>query len=203
MALTNAFLSGLLLLLSLIISVGAQNAFILQQGLRGQHLFSVAVICTVSDAVLMYLGVSGAGVLLADSPLLQNLLSALGILFLLTYAIQSFHQALTNTHQLQVKQGALKSRYQVWLMCLMFTWFNPLVLLDTIVIIGTSSASYTPTMAFYWGAVTGSAIFFFGLIYGAKALAPWLARANTWRFINGATGIIMTYAAFHLALNLP
>ncbi|MBO6725650.1 MAG: amino acid transporter [Rhizobiaceae bacterium] len=197
------FLSGFLLGGSLIISIGAQNAFLLRQGLLEQHVFVLCLICAVSDALLITAGVAGVGTLVAQSPLLSQIATIGGIVFLLGYALFSFRRALKPDVLKAAKSGAPSLRAAI-AACLAFTYLNPNVYLETVLLVGSVSAGYAGSdrVAFGAGAVTVSFVWFFGLGYGARLLQPVFARPLAWRVLDCATGVVMTSIAIGLLRSL-
>ena len=197
------FLSGFLLGGSLIISIGAQNAFLLRQGLLEQHVFVLCLICAVSDALLITAGVAGVGTLVAQSPLLSQIATIGGIVFLLGYALFSFRRALKPDVLEAAKSGAPSLRAAI-AACLAFTYLNPNVYLETVLLVGSVSAGYAGSdrVAFGAGAVTVSFVWFFGLGYGARLLQPVFARPLAWRVLDCATGVVMTSIAIGLLRSL-
>lgn len=197
------FLSGFLLGGSLIISIGAQNAFLLRQGLLEQHVFVLCLICAVSDALLITAGVAGVGTLVAQSPLLAQIATIGGIVFLLGYALFSFRRALKPDVLEAAKSGAPSLRAAI-AACLAFTYLNPNVYLETVLLVGSVSAGYAGSdrVAFGAGAVTVSFVWFFGLGYGARLLQPVFARPLAWRVLDCATGVVMTSIAIGLLRSL-
>ena len=196
-------LSGFLLGGSLIISIGAQNAFLLRQGLLEQHVFVLCLICAVSDALLITAGVAGVGTLVAQSPLLSQIATIGGIVFLLGYALFSFRRALKPDVLKAAKSGAPSLRAAI-AACLAFTYLNPNVYLETVLLVGSVSAGYAGSdrVAFGAGAVTVSFVWFFGLGYGARLLQPVFARPLAWRVLDCATGVVMTSIAIGLLRSL-
>ncbi|GAB5506527.1 MAG: LysE/ArgO family amino acid transporter [Rhizobiaceae bacterium] len=197
------FLSGFLLGGSLIISIGAQNAFLLRQGLLEQHVFVLCLICAVSDALLITAGVAGVGTLVAQSPLLSQIATIGGIVFLLGYALFSFRRAMKPDVLKAAKSGAPSLRAAI-AACLAFTYLNPNVYLETVLLVGSVSAGYAGNerIAFGAGAVTVSFVWFFGLGYGARLLQPVFARPLAWRVLDCATGVVMTSIAIGLLRSL-
>jgi L-lysine exporter family protein LysE/ArgO len=191
-ALFSASLSGFLLGASLIIAIGAQNAFILRQGLLRQHVFILCLICALSDALLIAAGVAGLGTLIAQSPLLINVVTMGGALFLFFYALFAFRRALKPEvlHAARTGGGSLKAALAA---CLAFTFLNPHVYLDTVHLLGSLSARYegSARMAYAAGAMLASFVWFFGLGYGARLLEPVFARPAAWRVLDVAIGLIM------------
>ena len=198
----DAFLSGLLLGLSLIVAVGAQNAFVLRQGLRREHVFAVSAVCAVSDAMLIAAGVAGFGTLVTALPWLAPVMRYGGALFLFLYAVRSFAVAAwRNSAGLDPAADEPKSLRATILTCLAFTWLNPHVYLDTVVLLGSISSGYAGRrLAFGAGAATGSFLFFFALGYGARLLRPLFARPAAWRVLDAIIGITMLALAVKLAI---
>ena len=203
MPLVSAAFSGFLLGASLIIAIGAQNAFILRQGLLRQHVFILCLICAVSDATLIALGVGGLGTIVARAPVLEAAVTIGGVLFLGTYAVIAFRRA---SHPEAMKAasstgGSLKAAVAA---CLAFTFLNPHVYLDMIVLIGSLSARFEgdARIAFGAGAALASFVWFFGLGYGARLLEPVFARPAAWRVLDMIIGVVMAGLAISLALTL-
>jgi L-lysine exporter family protein LysE/ArgO len=203
MPLLSAALSGFLLGASLIIAIGAQNAFILRQGLLRRHVFILCLICATSDAVLIALGVGGLGTLVSHVPVLITAVTIGGVAFLGSYAAIAFRRAL---HPAAMKAGSsdgssLKSAVAA---CLAFTFLNPHVYLDTVVLLGSLSARFEGAgrIAYGAGAALASFVWFFGLGYGARLLEPVFARPAAWRVLDIIIGLVMAGLAISLALTL-
>lgn len=199
----SAALSGFFLGASLIIAIGAQNAFILRQGLLRSNVFILCLICAASDAVLIAAGVGGLGTLVSRSPGLITAVSLGGMLFLGTYAVMAFRRAL---HPGAMQTGApqalgLKAAVAA---CLAFTFLNPHVYLDTVVLLGSLSAAYegTDRLAYGIGAATASFVWFFGLGYGARLLQPVFAKPAAWRVLDVVIGVVMGLLALSLGARL-
>ena len=139
----QAYLPGFALGLSLILAIGAQNAFVLKQGLKKQHVFLVCTICALSDAILISLGVSGFGALVERFPIVEQIARFGGAAFLMVYAAMSFYSAYTTRHSLNPEGSAPESALKIALICLGFTWLNPHVYLDTVVLLGSISTQYS------------------------------------------------------------
>lgn len=193
------FVSGFLLGASLIIAIGAQNAFILCQGLLRQHVFVLCLICAAADALLIAAGVAGLGTLISASPLLIRLVTLGGAIFLFFYAYVALRRALRPAALHAAGQGEADLGRAI-AMCLAFTFLNPHVYLDTVVMLGSISAAYAPDdrLAFGLGSAAASFVWFFGLGYGARLLQPVFARPSAWRVLDLAIAVIM--AAIGLAL---
>lgn len=176
----------------MILAIGAQNAFVLRQGIRGEHVFAVAFTCALSDAVLIAAGVAGFGLLTEGLPWLEPVLRWGGAVFLLAYGLRSFVSAWRGGAVLQVTDGAAQALAPVLLTCLALTWLNPHVYLDTVVLIGSVARGWPGQgLAFGAGAVAASFTFFFALAYGARALAPLFARPGAWRLLDMGVGVVM------------
>jgi len=203
MSVLSAFISGLLLGASLIIAIGAQNAFILRQGLLRQHVFILCLICAASDAALIALGVGGLGTLISQAPRLITVVTIGGVLFLGTYAVIAFRRALhpAAMNAAETQTGSLKAAIAA---CLAFTFLNPHVYLDTVVLLGSLSARFEGAgrIAYGAGAALASFIWFFGLGYGARLLEPVFARPAAWRVLDVVIGLVMAGLAISLAVTI-
>lgn len=198
--LTSA-LSGLFLGLSLIIAIGAQNAFVLRQGLRREHVFVVCLTCALSDALLISLGVFALGTVTDLIPGIEPALRYGGAAFLLAYGLRSARSAMTGSSALTSGDGARQGLGATLATALAFTFLNPHVYLDTVLLIGSIASQYPGReAAFGAGAVTGSFLFFFSLGYGARLLAPVFARPDAWRVLDGVIAVVMIGLAVKLIL---
>lgn len=196
----HAAASGFFLGLSLIMAIGAQNAFVLRQGLRREHVFAVCLTCALSDAVLITAGVAGMGWLAREVPWLAPAMTWAGAAFLVVYGALSFRRALAPGALTAAGQGGGSLRTTL-LTCLALTWLNPHVWLDTVVLLGSVAAQFPGNAAaFGIGAATASFAFFFALGYGARALAPVFARPAAWRVLDLAVGLVMWTIAAKLIL---
>jgi L-lysine exporter family protein LysE/ArgO len=195
----NALLFGFSLGFSLILAIGAQNAFVLKQGLKDEHVFLVCLICALSDALLILLGVSGFHLLVAAWPGVVTIARYGGALFLFTYGLLSFWRALRVQQGLEPSEIRSNNAWQSALTCLAFTWLNPHVYLDTVVLLGSVSTQFGDSI--YWftsGAMMASFVFFFALGYGARLLRPLFADARAWRILDFLIAIIMWAIALRL-----
>lgn len=183
-------LPGFALGLGLILAIGAQNAFVLRQGLRRDHVLAVVLVCALSDAVLITAGVAGFGALAELVPGLETLMRYGGAAFLAVYGARAFLAAWRGGEALQAGTGAGSLRRAV-LTCLALTWLNPHVYLDTVVLLGAVAAQYPDRLAFGAGAVTASFVFFFALGYGARVLAPLFRSPASWRILDAGVGVVM------------
>ena len=184
--------AGFLLGGSLIIAIGAQNAFILRQGLLRQHVFILCLICALSDAVLIGLGVAGLGAIISGSKILIGVVTLGGAAFLAVYAFLALKRA-TSPSGLEAAKSGPGSLKAAVLTCLAFTFLNPHVYLDTVLLVGGLSGRYegTARLAFAIGAMSSSFIWFFGLGYGARVLEPLFAKASAWRVLDGLIAAVM------------
>ncbi|MFW2542052.1 LysE/ArgO family amino acid transporter [Primorskyibacter sp. 2E107] len=195
----TAALAGFALGLSLILAIGAQNAFVLRQGLRRVHVFPVVLVCAISDAVLIAGGVAGFGVLVEAIPGLEWAMRLFGAAFLIWYGARTLRSAWRGGEVLTAGKEAGSLRGAV-LTCLALTWLNPHVYLDTVVLLGAVSAQYHDRLAFALGAMSASFVFFFSLGYGARLLAPLFARPGAWRILDLIIGLTMWAIAAKLLL---
>ena len=195
---TAPLIAGFLLGLSLILPIGAQNAFVLRVGLRGEHVLAVCLTCALSDAVLILAGVSGFAQISAWLPWVETVLLYGGVAFLLVYGARSFMAAFGSA-SLRPSEAAAESLGRVVLTCLALTWLNPHVYLDTVVLLGTISTQFSGQEVFFAaGAITGSFAFFFALGYGAAVLRPIFARPLAWRVLEGTIALVMWAIALKL-----
>lgn len=189
-------LSGFTLFLSMIVVVGPQNAFVLRQGIRGEYVLAVALTCALSDVVLVTVGVSSFGFIVASAAWIAVYLRIAGAVFLAAYGILSLRRAMVDTQVLQPADAPMGKFWPVVLTCLAFAWLNPLVYLDTIILFGSVSTGYQFPALFAVGAMLASFCFFLALGYGSRYLAPLFARPHAWRIFDVATaGIMFTVVA--------
>ena len=195
----TSFLAGLGTGLSLIMAIGAQNAFVLKQGLLRQHIFAVCLFCAASDAILIAVGVAGMTGIATNVPWLADVMKWGGVAFLLWYGAKSFRSALKGGEAMRA-QGRQAGLATTLVTIAALTWLNPHVWLDTVVLLGAISAQWPNRMDFAFGAMTGSFAFFFSLGYGARLLAPIFARPRAWQVLDVIVGIIMWAIALKLIL---
>ncbi|MBO6815110.1 MAG: amino acid transporter [Rhizobiaceae bacterium] len=181
---------------SLIIAIGAQNAFILRQGLLGQHVFVLCLICALSDALLIAAGVAGVGVFIERSPLLLAAIRLGGAGFLFWYAWVAFQRS-RNPETMEAsgrEAGSLKAAIAT---CLAFTFLNPHVYLDTVLLVGGLSAGFegNARLVYAIGAMSASFVWFFGLGYGARLLVPVFANPRAWQILDVLIAAIMLLLA--------
>lgn len=189
--------TGLVTGLALIIAIGAQNAFVLRQGIRREHVGVVVALCMVSDAVLILGGTAGIGALVSRFPLALDVLRWGGAAYLAWWAVRSFVSALRPS---SLTAEAPRSRGSVVATTLALTFLNPHVYLDTVVLLGGLANQHGPDArwVFAAGAVVGSVVWFSALGYGARALSGVLDSPRTWRVVDLVVGVVM----LALALNL-
>lgn len=198
----DAFISGFGLSLSLIFAIGAQNAFVLKQGIKKENVFIVSFLCAISDATLIFAGVSGFGYLVEQFPMLQTFARYGGFLFLLIYGLKSFYSAWTMSHELKPEGETPRSLLKTILLTLAFTWLNPHVYLDTVILLGSVSTKFGElAVVFGLGAMSASFVFFFSLGYGARLLAPLFKKAIAWKVLEFLIGFIMITLAFVVLLS--
>jgi L-lysine exporter family protein LysE/ArgO len=193
----TGFVTGL----SLIVAIGAQNAFVLRQGLVREHVGLVVTICTVSDIVLIAAGVSGIGTIVERAPWVIDVVRWLGVAFLTWYGVSSLLRA-RRAESLHASNGAGRStRRKVAARAVALTWLNPHVYLDTVLLLG-SIANHEGTSGRWWfalGACLASTAWYCGLGYGARLAGRVLASSRAWRVLDVAIGIIMLLIALRLA----
>lgn len=199
----TAALSGFLLGATLIIAIGAQNAYVLRMGLLGHHVFLISLFCAVSDALLIAMGVAGMGAMVKASPALMNFLALFGGGFLLAYAAIAARRAL-RPQAMVLKAGERPPLAAALATVAGFTWLNPHVYLDTVVLIGAFSAQYETAgrLAYALGAIVASFAWFFSLGYGARLLVPFFARRQAWQILDAAIALIMAALGMKLLWTL-
>lgn len=199
-----AALAGLGLGLSLIIAIGAQNAFVLRQGLRREHVLLVVAICALSDLVLIGLGIGGGGLLFTAVPWLVDVVRWVGAAFLLLYGLFAARRAL-HPSRLQtpdVRAPTTAGALAVAATCVALTWLNPHVYLDTVLLLGSVANTHGEARwAFGAGAGLGSILWFSALGFGARLLGPLFARPIAWRVLDGVIAIVMIGLAANLAVS--
>lgn len=200
--LLTVFATGFATSAALIIAIGAQNAFVLRQGIRREHVFLVAMICAVSDFLLISLGVAGVGGLIQKSPWLLASARYGGAIFLLAYAAFALRRAVSSlATQLETSNSAnAMSAKSAVLACLAFTYLNPHCYLDTVVLLGAISGKYELPDRWYFGAgaMISSFVWFFSLAYGARLLAPLFAKPVAWRILDSIIAAVMSVVAISL-----
>lgn len=187
--------------LALIVAIGAQNAFVLRQGIRRQHVWTVVLLCIASDVFLISVGTAGIGFLIERVPWLLEIFRWGGVIYLVGFAIQSFRSAMKPQGLRAAGEGG-GSRTSVVLTTLALTWLNPHVYLDTVIMLGNlANQQGDQRWVFSAGAITGSVIWFIALGTGAKALSRVLNTPLTWGIVDVFVGVVMLAIALTLALN--
>jgi L-lysine exporter family protein LysE/ArgO len=187
------FVQGFALSLGLIVAIGAQNAFVLRQGLRSEHVGSIVLFCALADAVLIAAGVMGMAQALGDRPVLAKTLALAGAVFLALYGAQALRRA-RQPHRLQAATAAVGlGRGAAVAQAAAFTLLNPHVYLDTVLLVGSIGAQQPSGFRGWFVAGAGSAsLLWFGLLgFGARWLAPWFARPRAWQLLDGLIGVTM------------
>jgi L-lysine exporter family protein LysE/ArgO len=200
---STAFAQGWLMMASLIVAIGAQNAFVLRQGLLRAQVGLVVGVCAASDALLVAVGVFGVGATLGTSPVVQQALRWGGALFLAGYALAAGWRAWRGpAHALEIAGSPAASVGTTVATTLALTYLNPHVYLDTVLLLGTVGAQQPAASrtAFAAGAALASSMWFAALGYGAAALSPWLRRPAVWRAIDALVAALMAAVALQLVL---
>ena len=188
----NAFFSGFSLGLSLILAIGAQNAFVLKQGIKKQHVFLVCTICALSDAVLIFAGVSGLGYVVERYQVIKTAALWGGFVFLSIYGLRSLYSAFSASHTLTSGDEEACGAAKTALLMLAFTWLNPHVYLDTALLLGSVSTKFGERAGLFGvGAMCASFAFFFSLGYGARFLAPLFQKPAAWKILEFFVGVTM------------
>ncbi|MCZ8235472.1 MAG: LysE/ArgO family amino acid transporter [Inhella sp.] len=187
------FAQGLALALGLIVAIGAQNAFVLRQGLRREHVGPIVAFCAVADALLIAAGVFGLAQVLGERPVLARTLAGLGAVFLAVYGWRALQRAMRPQALHAAAGDAALSRPAALAQAAAFTLLNPHVYLDTVLLVGSLGAQQDSALrpAFVAGAASASLLWFGALGYGARALAPWFARPRAWQVLDGLIGLTM------------
>lgn len=199
-ALKGAFVSG-----SLIVAIGSQNAFLLKSGLKNNYVMLVATLCFLGDVLLISTGVLGVGALLQQAPVMTEILTLCGITFLCWYGFLSAKSAWRGQSHLDIDNSEVSRNWvKVALMTLAMTFLNPHVYIDTILVLGgiTSSLNFEEKRWFLVGALTASAIWFYGVAYIAKKLIPFFANPKTWQILDTVIAVIMFSIAAGLVRGL-
>jgi L-lysine exporter family protein LysE/ArgO len=191
---------GFIASFTLIAAIGAQNAFVLRQGIRREHVLPVVALCTVSDIVLISAGIAGVGALISAHPSALNIAKFGGALFLVGYGLLAARRA-WRPSSLNPSQKAPARLIEVLVTCAALTFLNPHVYLDTVVLLGALANEHRDERwLFGVGAVTASAVWFFGLGLGARRLAGLFASPLTWRILDGLIAVMMLGLGASLAL---
>ncbi|OAJ53299.1 amino acid transporter [Paraburkholderia ginsengiterrae] len=195
-----SFSHGAALCASLIVTIGAQNAFVLRQGIMRSHVGKIVALCALSDFILIGAGVGGASVLVERYPVFVHAMLYVGLAYLAWFGFNALRRAVRPGHAVLDAGGTtapVQRAMPIVLMTLAFTWLNPHVYLDTFLLIGTAGAREPEgaRSAFALGAMAVSGVWFIGLGYGARMLAPLFRRATAWRVLDGAIGSMVLLLA--------
>lgn len=195
----STFMTGFTMGLTLIVAIGAQNAFVLRQGLRGDHVLAVVLTCAISDAILIVVGVTAFRQVATILPALEPAMRYAGAAFLFWYGAKSLQSALSASSVLVAASGNVTPLGPTLATCLALTWLNPHVYLDTVVLLGSISTQFPGTeTSFGAGAVTASVVFFFTLGFGARWLRPVFANPRAWRILESVIALTMWLIAIKL-----
>ncbi len=195
----DAALAGLLTGLSLIVAIGAQNAYVLRLGLARQHVGLAVAICATSDVMLISLGISGVGRAIHSVPMLLSILRWIGVTYLVGYAVRSFWKA-SRPEVLLPSESVQPSARAVAIATLGFTFLNPHVYIDTVLLLGAIGNQYGASR--WWfalGAGAGSILWFVGLGFGARSSAGMMSRPSTWRILDLGIGVVMLLVAVRIS----
>ena len=194
-----ALFTGLLTGLSLIIAIGAQNAFVIKQGLKREHVLLVVIICAASDALLIFLGTGGLGSLLQRHETLLELVRWFGVGYLTWFGLRSLRSVFQNKF-LETDQHTAPSRKSVALTCMGFTFLNPHVYLDTVIFLGSLANQFGEKRWFFAsGGALASIIWFTAIGFGAKAASQYMSKPIFWKVLDGVIACIMFALAAALA----
>ena len=194
----TAFLSGFLLSFSLILAIGPQNAFVLRQGLLKQHVLPIALFCTLSDIILILLGIFGFGSIISNFDNFSQYMFTIGGVWLLGYGFLSLKGAYLADSFLEASNEQESDIKLVLINCAVLTWLNPHVYIDTLILIGTVSIRFEDPLDFGLGACLASFIFFFSLAYAARLLSPLMSSKKAWQILDLVIASIMFVLAFSM-----
>ncbi len=197
----SAFLTGFFLGFSLILAIGAQNSFVLRQGLIGRHVFTVALFCSLSDAILISVGVAGISIFLDNYiDLVSDWLFGISAIWLTVYGLIRLRDAVKGKSALVIESASTNGLISTLSILVILTFANPHVYLDTVVLIGSVSQQFPGNIkvAYVLGASLASFVFFFSLAYGAKFLSPIMQKPVSWQLLDGFIAFVM----FSLAIKM-
>lgn len=199
----SSYLQGFAIGFSLILAIGAQNAFVLKQGLKQQHIFWICLLCALSDATLIALGVFGLAALMQQFPMMITIARHAGAVFLMVYGAQHIKQALQANQSIQLDAQSEQSLWKILGICLALTWLNPHVYLDTVVLLGSISTQFAQMKLYFaLGAISASFLFFFALGYGARLLLPVFKNPKAWQVLDVMIAVVMWSIALSLVFTL-
>jgi len=198
----SAFSTGFFLGMSLILAIGAQNTFVLRQGIAGQHVFYVALFCALSDALLIIIGVAGISFFL-NNLISQNsnIIFGLSAVWLAGYGVIRLRSVFKSSKTIEIEMSILRGLFPTISVAAVLTFLNPHVYLDTMILIGSISQQFSGfhKITFTLGAVLASFVFFFSLAYGARSLTPIMLNPFSWKILDSLIAFIMFTIAFKLA----
>jgi len=198
----SAFLTGFILGFSLILAIGAQNSFVLRQGLIGRHVFTVALFCSLSDALLISIGVAGISIFLNNYiDLMSDWLFGISAIWLACYGLLRLRDAINGNSALVIESASSNGLISTLSFLVALTFANPHVYLDTVVLIGSVSQQFPGNIkvAYALGASLASFVFFFSLAYGAKLLSPIMQKPVAWRILDSLIAFVMFTLAIKIA----
>jgi len=198
---TAVLIKGFTITFSLILAIGAQNAFVLKQGLKKEHVLPIVIICILIDIILIGSGVFGIGYLVSKNPFMLKIIAVVGILFLSFYGITCLVSAFKNEHMDIEKEKKKKSLKETVILVLVFSLLNPHTYLDTILLIGGIGASYTlldEKLFFLMGSFVASSVWFISLGFGSRVLIPLFQKNITWKILDVGIALMMFSIAFSL-----
>lgn len=194
-ALIPGFLTGL----SLIIAIGAQNAFVIRQGLLRQHVLLVVAICAISDAALIFLGTGGLGTLIQSRPSLLEFIRWFGVIYLTWFGIRSIRSAF-KSQSLIAGEGSVISKSKIVATCLSFTFLNPHVYLDTVILLGSIANQFENNRWFFaTGGAVASLVWFTAIGFGARAASRFMSKPIFWKILDSLIAVVMFTIAITLA----
>jgi L-lysine exporter family protein LysE/ArgO len=197
---TLTLVKGFVMGAGLIVAIGAQNAFVLKQGLKRHHLFMTALTCFILDSILIILGVTGIGMIITDTPWIETVFRWGGAFFLAAYGLRSFYQVFYPNAMLLDDKAVLSNRMATFVAVLGFTLLNPHTYIDTFLILGNVGAQHPQEehFSFIAGALLASFTWFFGLAYGASLLTPFFQKKRSWQILDTLMGLAMFGIAYSL-----
>ena len=197
----SAFLTGFILGFSLILAIGAQNSFVLRQGLMGRHVFTVALFCSLADALLISVGVAGISIFLNNYiDLVSDWLFGISAIWLTGYGLMRLREAVKGNSALVIESASTNGLISTLSILAVLTFANPHVYLDTVILLGSVSQQFSGNIkvAYVLGASLASFVFFFSLAYGAKFLSPIMQKPIAWQLLDGFIALVM----FSLAIKM-
>lgn len=195
LALVPGFVTGL----SLIIAIGAQNAFVIRQGLLRQHVLLIVAICAISDATLIFLGTGGLGTLIQSKPSLLEFIRWFGVIYLTWFGVRSIRSAFKN-QSLEATAGSTISKSAIVSTCLSLTFLNPHVYLDTVILLGSIANQFENNRWFFaMGASFASIVWFTSIGYGARAASRFMSKPIFWKILDSLIAVVMFTIAISLA----